>query len=85
MSYKVRGEVVRALRDARFMSQAELAERAHVSEMTVRRMESGRAHPVAQRTTVRKIAEALGVKPQDLVEYDDPAALDILRSLRAAV
>lgn len=60
-------------RERRAFSQAELADRAGVSKLTVTRLErpgSGIPHP----RTVRKLASALGLEPQDLyvVQGNDP-------------
>ena len=54
-------------RERRFLSQAELAERAGVAKLTVTRLERtepGNPHP----RTLRKLAEALDLSPEDLVE-----------------
>ena len=55
---------LRELREDAALSAQELGEKAGVHENTVLRLESGKsgAHP----KTVRKLAEALGVKPKDL-------------------
>ena len=51
-------------RIAAALSQRELAKSAGVSHVTIARLESGHdAHP----RTIRKLAEALGVKPADLM------------------
>jgi transcriptional regulator with XRE-family HTH domain len=60
------GEKLRTLREARFLSHRDLAKRANVSPTTVLNLEAGRVE--AQRRTVRKLAEALGVDPAELVE-----------------
>ncbi len=60
------GEKLRQLREARFLSHRDLAKRADVSPTTVLNLEAGRVE--AQRRTVRKLAEALGVDPAELVE-----------------
>lgn len=57
---------LRELREAAFLSQAELAQRAGVSRVTIVDLEAGRAE--ARWTTGRKLAEALGVAPTDLIE-----------------
>jgi predicted transcriptional regulator len=59
-------EKLRALREALFLSHRDLAKRADVSPTTVLNLEAGRVE--AQRRTVRKLAEALGVDPSELVE-----------------
>jgi transcriptional regulator with XRE-family HTH domain len=63
----VDGEKLRALREARFLSHRDLAKKADVSPTTVLNLEAGRVE--AQRRTVRKLAEALGVDPAELVEH----------------
>ncbi len=55
---------LRELREQRFISQAVLAERARLTVYTVSRLENGRHRPTLQ--TVRKLAGALGVKPEDI-------------------
>ena len=64
---RIDGEKLRALREARFLSHRDLAKRADVSPTTVLNLEAGRVE--AQRRTVRKLAEALGVDPAELVEH----------------
>jgi transcriptional regulator with XRE-family HTH domain len=64
---RIDGEKLRALREARFLSHRDLAKRANVSPTTVLNLEAGRVE--AQRRTVRKLAEALGVDPAELVEH----------------
>jgi len=63
---RVDGEKLRTLRERRFLSHRDLAKRAGVSPTTVLNLEAGRVE--AQRRTVRKLAEALGVDPAELVE-----------------
>lgn len=81
-SYRIKGEVVRDLREARFMSQDELAAKADVSESTIRRMEN--ENRSSHRPNVRKVAEALGVEPGALIEFEDPELSNRLRSLALA-
>jgi transcriptional regulator with XRE-family HTH domain len=63
---QIDGEKLRDLREERFLSHRELAQRAGVSPTTVLNLERGQAEP--QRRTVRKIAAALGVEPTELVK-----------------
>jgi DNA-binding XRE family transcriptional regulator len=56
---------LRQVREGKFLSQAELAEKAGVSRVTIVELESGRVE--ARWSTSRKIAEALGVEPGELV------------------
>ena len=62
---EVNVERLRELRRERVLSLRELEERSGVSYNTIWRIEDGRqgAHP----RTVRKLAEALGVKPSELI------------------
>jgi transcriptional regulator with XRE-family HTH domain len=56
---------LRAVRNRRALTQADLAERAGVGRVTIARIETGAAgaHP----STVRKLAAALGVEPSTLM------------------
>lgn len=56
---------LRAAREKRLMTQRELAEKAGVSPTTVANIELGKAD--AQFRTVKKLAAALEVDPQELV------------------
>jgi transcriptional regulator with XRE-family HTH domain len=68
------GERVRQLREERFLSMAELADKAGISKNTLFRVETGNYSAIPR--TVRKIAEALGVEPGALVTPEE------LRELR---
>jgi predicted transcriptional regulator len=63
------GEKLRALREERFLSHRELAKLARVSPTTVLNLETN-PETTAQRRTVRKLAEALGIEPVDLVSQN---------------
>ena len=56
---------LRELRDRASLSQEELAERAGVSRATIADLELGKRKP--QPKTRRKLAEALGVAPHELL------------------
>lgn len=58
------GERIFNLREEQLITQVELAEKARISPSTLSQIESGRATPHV--STVRKIARALGVSPQEL-------------------
>lgn len=63
-------------RDLRWMTQEQLARQAGVSPDTISRMENGfRPHP--HNKTLFRIAKALEVSPEDLLERDsgDPLTL----------
>ena len=59
------GKSVRKLRIERFMSQADLSRVAGVSPAHLGRLERNEHEP--HLSTIRKIAEALGVDPTELV------------------
>jgi transcriptional regulator with XRE-family HTH domain len=59
------GEIIRLLRQRRGWTQRELAERAGVTQTTIVRLEGGRSE--AMISTIRKIAEALGVPPSEIL------------------
>jgi transcriptional regulator with XRE-family HTH domain len=63
---KRRGSLLRELRLASGMSQPELARRAGISQSFLSQLERGRHE--AGPSTVRKLAEALGVDPSELVK-----------------
>jgi transcriptional regulator with XRE-family HTH domain len=66
------GERIATLREDQALTQAELAERARISPSTLSQIESGRV-PRPHVGTIRKIARALNVEPQDLRRAEDPA------------
>lgn len=64
---QIDGEKLKDLREQRFLSHRELATRAGVSPTTVLNLETDK-EIAPQRRTIRKLAEALGVDPRDLLE-----------------
>jgi len=60
-------EKMRSARHRRFMTQAELADKAGMTESTINRLEQGVQAP--RISTVRKLAKALDVKPEELIEW----------------
>lgn len=56
---------LRELREKRFLTQQELAGRARVAKVTIARIESGATVPTF--STIKRLAEALGVDPSELV------------------
>jgi predicted transcriptional regulator len=62
-------ERLKELRRRRVLSMRELEELSGVSHNTIWRIESGRqgAHP----RTIRKLAEALGVEPEELLKKEE--------------
>ncbi len=61
---------LRRAREAALLTQAELAKRAGVQRVTVNRLETGLT--AARFRTVRRLAEALGLDPRELM---DPATV----------
>lgn len=59
------GENLKRLRTRAALTQAELAERAGLTTAAVARVERDEAEP--RMTSLRKLAEALGVDPSELV------------------
>jgi transcriptional regulator with XRE-family HTH domain len=60
------GERLWRLRESRALRQEDLAELAGVGKNMVNRIEKNRTEP--HMTTIRKLADALGVDPRELVE-----------------
>lgn len=54
------------VRQRKALTQQQLAERAGVNRVTIARIEGGKDDPFP--TTVRKVADALGVEPETLME-----------------
>jgi DNA-binding XRE family transcriptional regulator len=61
------GEELKRLRTERFLSQRDLAQKAGVSPTTIMHLETGESTD-PRLSTVRKVAEALGVDPNSLVD-----------------
>jgi transcriptional regulator with XRE-family HTH domain len=62
---------LREVRERKFLSQQELADAAGTTKANISRLETGKQKP--QMATVRKLAEALGVRPEDLVDWEADA------------
>ena len=60
------GENLRRLRTLNALTQAQLADRAGLARSVVTRAERDQTEP--HMTTLRKLADALGVHPRELVE-----------------
>ena len=59
---------LRSVRERLFVTQEELAERTGMSRATISRIESGQQRP--RISTVRKLAAALGVSPEKLIDWN---------------
>ncbi len=79
---KINGETLRRERLRRALTQRELADKAGVSYVTVSRMENGSAGPVKP-PTLRKLADALGLAPDVLINWDGEQEKDDAKKLAA--
>ena len=66
---KVDRAKLRRLRRESALSQQELAERAGTTQETISRLERGHHH--ARGSTLRGLAEALGVEPSELMKGEE--------------
>ncbi|MBI4506003.1 MAG: helix-turn-helix transcriptional regulator [Chloroflexi bacterium] len=57
---------LKLVRERKALTQHQLGEKARVNRVTIPRVERGSDQPFP--TTVRKLADALGVEPEDLME-----------------
>ena len=65
---KVDGDKLRQLREQAFLSRAELASRSGLHPDYIGRLERGDWQGGSRIDNIRKLAEALGVEPAELVE-----------------
>ncbi|MBQ8459852.1 helix-turn-helix transcriptional regulator [bacterium] len=72
------GAKIKALRKAKNFSQEVLAEKADLSPRQVVKIENAQSSPNIQ--TIQKIASALGVSIQQILDNDSYDSLDIVRS-----
>jgi XRE family transcriptional regulator, regulator of sulfur utilization len=66
MSFEVNGQRLRQLRVERALTLRALAERSDVSYDTINKLELGQRP--ARLSTIRKLAETLGVEPRELMK-----------------
>jgi transcriptional regulator with XRE-family HTH domain len=69
MSFDVEGERLRQLRVEKALSLRALGEITGVAFDTISKLENG--HRPARLATIRKLAEALGVEPKDLMKREE--------------
>jgi XRE family transcriptional regulator, regulator of sulfur utilization len=69
MSFEVDGQRLRQLRVERALSLRALGERSGVTFATINNLENG--NRPARLATIRKLAEALGVEPKELMKGED--------------
>ncbi len=71
MKTRVEGAKIRNVRRQLHLTQIDLAERARVSQSHVSRLEKGRRG--ARWRTVERVAEVLGIPPEELLAAEAPA------------
>ena len=69
MSFEVDGQRLRELRVEKALSLRALGERTGVAYDTINKLELGRRP--ARLSTIRKLAEALGVVPRELMQREE--------------
>ena len=69
MSFEVDGQRLRELRVQRALSLRALGKRSGVTFATINNLENG--NRPARLATIRKLAEALGVEPKELMKGED--------------
>ena len=69
MSFEVNGQRLRHLRVQRALSLRALAQRSGVAFDTINKLELG--HRPARLVTIRKLADALGVEPKELMKAEE--------------
>ncbi len=69
MSFEVNGQRLRQLRVERALSLRALAQRSGVAFDTINKLELG--HRPARLATIRKLADALGVEPKELMKEEE--------------
>jgi len=69
MSFEVDGQRLRQLRVERALSLRSLGERSGVTFATINNLENG--NRPARLATIRKLAEALGVEPKELMKEEE--------------
>ena len=69
MSFEVNGQRLRQLRVQQALSLRALADRSGVAFDTINKLELG--HRPARLVTIRKLADALGVKPKELMKGEE--------------
>ena len=69
MSFEVDGQKLRTLRVEKALSLRALGERSGVTFATINNLENG--NRPARLATIRKLAEALGVEPKELMKGEE--------------
>jgi transcriptional regulator with XRE-family HTH domain len=65
---RLRPDKLRSARERRFLTQQQLADKAGTSKANISRLETGDQN--ARMATIVRLAEALGIEPAELVEWE---------------
>jgi transcriptional regulator with XRE-family HTH domain len=68
---RIDGTKLRRIREARFMSRAEVGQRSGLHPDHVGRLERGDYEGGSRLDNIRKLAEALGVEPGEIIVSED--------------
>ena len=63
------GKSLRAKREERFLTQAQLAAAAHISQKQISQIERNEVEP--RFSTILRLAETLGVEPSELIDKEE--------------
>jgi transcriptional regulator with XRE-family HTH domain len=69
---RLRHDKLRAARERRFLTQQQLADKAGTSKANISRLESGEQN--ARMSTIVRLAAALDIAPEELVEWNGEQA-----------
>jgi len=70
---RIDGPKLRKLREERFWSREELSQKSGIHRDSIGRIERGAWPGGSYLPTIRKLAEALGIDPRELVAEEDSA------------
>ncbi len=68
---RIDGDKLRRIREARFMSRAEVAQKTGLHPDHIGRLERGGYEGGSRLDNIRKLAEALGVEPGEIVASEN--------------
>lgn len=76
-SMRIDGRKLRTLREGKFWTRDELAERVGMHHDSIGRLERGQWPGGSNIPTIRKLAEALGVDPSEIIEQGEEKTRDV--------
>ena len=77
MAIPINGNMLKAVRGQRLLSQQELADRSKVSIATIKRIEAAVSTSSCRTTSAERLAKALEVEVEDLSENRFPQIIDL--------